>query len=221
MSLSEEKVLPFLRIATVGGTSFALNELGGRPAVIFLWASWHPCRSELAKLRAHATVGGPQIVTIALDATGPALPMKYLRGPSAPWHLLIDACALVSRVWGIRRVPATLVVDAEGRLQRAGDRPEPVLLDLASKLPNADTPRPWPRVESLEACPPQVEVLVQGCGIFLSRKRIDDAADSLRAALSLDPSNDIIRTQILALKHPEKFYDGEIDARWVEHNLKA
>ena len=230
MPLEEGKVPPFLRIATVGGTSFALNELGGRPAVIYLWGSFHPSREALRELRAQAGEAGPRLVTISLDAQGPPLAVKYLRheacrrpgqsdpGGSAswPWLTLIDACALVSRVWDIKRLPATLLVDAGGRLVKRTDRPDAALFEEATKLPNAETPAPWPRVESLEACDPEVELHVQGVGIFLSRRRVDDAAGSLRAALDLDPGNEIIKDQILALTHPDRFYNGTVDTEWVK-----
>ena len=200
------EILPYLRVATVGGTSFALNELGGRPAVIFLWGSWDASRKALPALRERATENGPHIVTLALDAQGPAFAMRYLKGPAAPWHLLIDACALVSRVWGIKNIPAALLVDAEGRLQQIEQLPEPPLFDAAAALPRAERPGPWARADSLEAADPKVEVLVQGCGTLLSRRLVDDAAESLRHALQLDPQNEIIRTQISALKHPEQYY---------------
>lgn len=190
-------VLPHLRIATVGGTSFALNELGGRPAVIFLWAPWHPSREALPALRDRAR--GVQVATIALEARGPAAAVAAVPRGAAAWHLLIDTTALVSRVWGVKRVPVTLLVDAGGRLVRRAELPDDALWAEAAKLPNAPVPTPWPRVPSLEACPTEVELRVQGCGIFLSRKRVRDAADSLRAALALDPGNEIIRAQIDSL----------------------
>lgn len=198
--------MPFLRIATLGGTSFALDRLGGRPAVIFLWGSWHPSRGELPALRARASTDGPAIATIAVDAQGPGIAMRYLKGPPAPWHTLIDSCAIVSRFWGIKALPTTLLVDAHGRLQQIAERPDDALLAAAARLPRVDPPTPWKRVESLEACPPEVEVLVQGCGTFLSRKRVQDAAGSLKQALALDPGNAIIREQIEALLDPSRFH---------------
>lgn len=195
--LAEGRVLPHLRIATVGGTSFALNELGGRPAVIFLWAPWHESRAALPALRDRS--GGLQVATIALEARGPAAAMAAVPRGAAPWRLLIDTTALVSRVWGIKRLPVTLLVDAGGRLVRRAELPDDALWAEAATLPDAQAPAPWPREPSLEACSTEVELRVQGCGIFLSRKRVADAADSLRAALALDPQNEIIRAQIDAL----------------------
>ena len=191
--LAEGRVLPHLRIATVGGTSFALNQLGGRPAVIFLWAGRHP---SLEALRERARPDGPHVATIAVEARGPGVAMKHVPRGASSWHLLIDTCALVSRVWGIKRLPVTLLVDAEGRLVRRAELPDDALWAEAENLPFAPAPVPWPRAPSLEACPTEVELRVQGCGIFLSRKRVADAADSLRAALKLDPENEIVRAQI-------------------------
>lgn len=198
--------MPFLRIATLGGTSFALDQLGGRPAVIFLWGSWHPSRQELPALRARAAVGGPPIVTIAVDAQGPGIAMRYLKGPPAPWITLIDSFAIVSRFWGIKALPATLLVDAHGRLQQIAARPDDALLAAAARLPRVDPPAPWKRAQSLEACPPEVEVLFQECGSYLSRKRTQDATGFLKQALALDPGNELIAGQIEALLHPERVY---------------
>lgn len=206
MPLKIGDAMPFLRIATLGGTSFALDRLGGRPTVIYVWGSWHSSRAELPALRTRATADGPAIVAISVDAQGPGFAMRHLKGPPAPWLTLIDPFATVSRFWGIKALPATLLVDAQGRLQQIAARPDDALLAAAARLPRVDPPVPWKRAEPLEACPPGVEVLFQECGSYLSRKRIQDAAGFLKQALALDPGNEIIREQIEALLDPKKFY---------------
>jgi len=43
----------------------------------------------------------------------------------------------------------------------------------------------------------------------------------LKLALKRDPNNWIIRKQIWATEHPERFYDGDVDFAWQKQQLRA
>ena len=57
-------------------------------------------------------------------------------------------------------------------------------------------------------------------GFLLARRREADALSHLRRALELDPQNYVIRKQIWAVEHPERFYQGAIDWDWQREQMK-
>ena len=140
--------------------------------------------------------------------------MRYLRQAKATFHMLIDATCTLARRWGLKRVSVPVLLDEEGVVLAAGEKLDDAFLAEVEKLlPQKRTspPPPEPKVETKNT---QVEILMQSCTNYLTRKRVDDAVGFLKKALALDPENRVIPKQIWALQHPEKFYNGPIDKEW-------
>lgn len=195
------EVLPDLRLSTPGGTSFALRQLGGRPALIYLWAPWDASCERLSHLSGVGDVD-TAIVTIALDVTGPAAAAQALRRTGDRFVNLVDACALVSRAWGVRRIPLALGVDAEGHLREHSTELTTAFLDRVRALTARRVAGPWAPssiASRIEGAPRGVELLLQSAANFLGRNRKADARAALEAALALDPANEIVRLQLARL----------------------
>ncbi len=205
------------RLCTMGGISRTLQDYRGRKTAIFAWGSWSESREFLGALqRFHVGHPGINVVAIAFDAQGVDFPLVYLGRARATFETLIDANCILSRRWGVKRVGFLALLDENGVVMAVLDNPaEKDLSKIEALLDRkpAGPPPPEPKVDSRDT---KVEVLVQGCTNLLSRKKVQEAAESLRKALSLDPGNLIIARQVLALQHPEKFYEGPIDREWVE-----
>lgn len=199
MTLRKGTRLPDARLATVGGTSFAFHELRGRRAVVYGWGSWSPSAKKVAALqRWHEKTGVP-LVTVAFEVIGPAAAMSVLKPAGANHVMLVDATCTLTRRWGIRGVPFTLVIDEEGVLLHAGESPDLRTIESALK---SKAPKPGPELAFDTATVKrqyQVEVLMQACTNLLGRKRRDDAKDALRKAQELDPENRLIGAQLEAL----------------------
>lgn len=190
------EILPDARLSTYGGTSFALRQLGGRPALIYLWAPWDASRDKLAHLGGVGDVD-TAIVTIAFDLKGPAAAARIARPTGDRFINLIDACALLSRVWGVRKLPLALGVDAEGHLREHSTELSTAFLDRVRALTARRVSGPWaPSAVKIQGAPPQVEILLQSCGNLLTRNRTADARKALEDALKLDPENEIVKRQL-------------------------
>jgi hypothetical protein len=202
------------RIATTGGRSISQDDFLGRPALFFGWASWDPSRESLAEVEAFHREHGPAVTvaSIAFDAEGPGHPMRYYRAAGCAHLPLIDATFTLSRAWGVKKVPFWVLADAEGGVQTLGDafslKVAAAALEKPSRHARSGESRSRHRFEKFE-------FLVQQVGIFLSRARTEDAVRCLREAEELDPSNALIKPQRLAVAHPEKFYSGPIDLKWL------
>lgn len=208
--------LPDVRLGTMGGTSCALHDHRERKTLVYVWASWSESREALPLLEEfHRRHPGVAAISIACDVTGPEYPMRYLRRAGATFEMWIDATLALSRRWGVREVPVSMLLDEEGCLLRSGTALDREFLARAEELlarPPARTGVPEPRVDTRNT---RIEILMQSCTNFLSRKRTADAVASLRKALGVAPDNRLIAPQVWVLTNPEKFYEGPIDHAWL------
>jgi hypothetical protein len=207
--------LPDIRLGSMGGNSKALSDFRGRKKLVYVWASWCGCREKLGDLQAfhldHPTL---PIISIACDAQGVDLPMRYLSRAKATYEMWIDATCLLVRRWKLKRVSVLVLLDENDVVLAAGEGPDAAFLLQLEKLlskPRDSTPPAAPKVDTKDT---KIEFLVQQCANYLTRKRVDDAVGFLKQALALDPENRVLPKQIWALRNPEKFYDGPIDKEW-------
>jgi hypothetical protein len=206
------------RLCTMGGVSKALRDYRGRKTLIFAWAPWCGCREFLGPLqRFHLKHPEVNVVSVAFDAQGVDQPLKYLTGARATFEMLLDASCILSRRWGLKRVGLLALLDENGTAMLVLDHPEEKDLSKVEKLLPQKPVSPVPPEAKVDHRNVKVELLVQACTNFLTRKKVQEAVESLRKALSADPENRIIARQVLVLQHPEKFYLGPIDREWVNN----
>ncbi len=113
-----QPALAAVALQRLDGTSAALAEFRGKPMVVNLWASWcPPCRREMPTFE-HAQATHPDIHFVFLNqGEAPAAVRQYLdqHAPSLR-NALLDPAGEASRKMSNRGLPATLFLDAEGRL---------------------------------------------------------------------------------------------------------
>ena len=205
-----------IRLGSMGGNSVTLGDFPGRKKLVYVWASWCGCRESLGELeKFHLKHPELAVVSIACDAQGVDIPMRYVAAAKGTHDAWIDAnCHLVRR-WKLKRVGVLVLLDENDVVLLATDehpgaavfgQVEPLLAKAPDRNP---PPRPKPDTKDTK-----VEFLVQLCTNYLTRKRVDDAVGFLKQALALDPENRVIPKQVWALKNPEKFYAGPIDKEW-------
>lgn len=110
--------VPAVELVTLAGQPARLDEaVGGRVAVVSLWATWcSSCREELAalvRLQARLRAQGGAVVGVAVGEPRAAV-QQFLRGHDAPAVQLVDERFGLADALGQDRVPATLVVDRRG-----------------------------------------------------------------------------------------------------------
>ena len=92
----------------------------GTPVVINFWATWcGPCRAEIPAIdrfaKAHPEV---QVVGISLDERASTRAVKKTAERlGASYAILHDEDGRASRPYGVRSLPTTFVIDAEGNVQ--------------------------------------------------------------------------------------------------------
>ncbi|KGD86758.1 alkyl hydroperoxide reductase [Achromobacter sp. RTa] len=110
--------LAALALRQLDGSPATLAAFQGKPTVINLWASWcPPCRREMPAF-AKAQAARPDVNFVFLNqAEAPEDVARFLQ-QHAPTlrNVLIDPAGEASRVLSNRGLPATLFLDAQGRL---------------------------------------------------------------------------------------------------------
>lgn len=114
-----QDALPALVLPCLGpGPDVALDRLTGRPTVVNLWATWCvPCREEMPLLQdAHARYGA-QVRFLGVDVQDDAEAARwFLDELGTEYSQAVDADGELFRELGLRGLPLTLALDAEGRV---------------------------------------------------------------------------------------------------------
>jgi peroxiredoxin len=116
--------LPAIDLVTLDGQPTSLSAaIGGRVAVVSLWATWcEACAAEfdaLSRLSERAGARGATVMAVAVgekrDTVAAFVARRALRYPQ-----LVDEEFRLADALGQKRVPATLVIDREGKVTFVG-----------------------------------------------------------------------------------------------------
>lgn len=118
--------LPGVVLQCIGGDRpVAVSaELGGRPQVINLWASWcRPCRAEAPMLRqiSEETEGRVSFLGIDYGEQTAADGISFAQAAGWRYPQLEDPDAATRTAWGVPGLPVTLLVAADGTVVKRLD----------------------------------------------------------------------------------------------------
>lgn len=126
-TLAEDFTLPLH-----GGGTFKLSAQRGKVVFINFWATWcPPCREEMPsmeRLHARHREGRFTMVAVSVDASPDAVG-PFVKQGRYTFPVALDPRMSVASAYGVRGLPATFIVDAEGVLvamalgQRGWDGP--------------------------------------------------------------------------------------------------
>lgn len=114
------KPLPDIAFQDEAGQPRSLADWKGKFVLVNLWATWcAPCKLEMPGLnRLQAQLGGPDfaVLAISLDRTGKEGPRRFLASNNLTnLALHIDETGTLANKIGAPGLPATLILDREGR----------------------------------------------------------------------------------------------------------
>ena len=112
--------LPPIKFVDAKGEARTLAEWKGRTVLLNLWATWcAPCRKEMPDLdKLQAELGGDkfEVVALGVDRGGVKAAEKFLEQVgSKKLALYVDGTARIATELRVIGLPATLLIDAEGR----------------------------------------------------------------------------------------------------------
>jgi cytochrome c biogenesis protein CcmG/thiol:disulfide interchange protein DsbE len=108
---------PDFTLPTTDGKTLTLSSLRGRPVVVVFFASWcHPCKEELPVLERFArdAAGSLRVVAVSYrDLSSDSV--AFIRKLRVTFPALLDAPeAPIAQRYGVRGIPQTVFVDAQG-----------------------------------------------------------------------------------------------------------
>lgn len=172
----------------------------------------------------HARLGGrpAAVLSVAIDAQGAERVRTYVAQARAAFPTLVDETGRLARLLGFKAVPNGVLVDAAGVVRHAKFGGFTVQ-DAATRA----LVERWLEGGGLEApaadaaAPLDAEALALFERGLAAVRRGDREAAALcwREAAARDPANWLIRKQLWALEHPERFYAGPVDFDWQKAQI--
>lgn len=121
--LARERMAPAFRLTTLSGERISLDGLQGKVLLIDFWATWcGPCREALPRVQSIAKkfAGQPLVVlSISLDQDETKW-TEFVAKNNMTWQQYRDRDGFdgpMAQMFGVRAIPATFTIDADGVLQ--------------------------------------------------------------------------------------------------------
>ena len=90
----------------------------GQVVAVHFWATWCPiCKASQDNIS--RLMGRWPIVTVAMQSGDEAAVQRHLQKASLRWPTALDPQGVLAQAWGVSAVPATVILDREGRVATA------------------------------------------------------------------------------------------------------
>lgn len=108
---------PALSGVLLDGKPFVLAAAPAQPVLVHFWATWCPiCRAEEGSIESLAR-DNPNVITIAMQSGSSSAVQQYMREQALSFPVLNDADGKISASWGVQAVPASFIVDTDGKIR--------------------------------------------------------------------------------------------------------
>ncbi len=111
---------PLFTLRDLQGREVALASFRGRPVLLHFWATWCPlCREEMPLLDETARDASGRIAVLGINlGERKDKVAAYVEAERLGFPMLLDGRGKVAARYRVIALPATIVVDAEGRIAR-------------------------------------------------------------------------------------------------------
>ena len=110
-------VAPPLIGLLLDGTPFVLAAKPAQPVLVHFWATWCPvCRAEEGSIESLAR-DNPNVITVAMQSGNSGVVQQYMREQVLSFPVVNDADNQISARWGVQAVPASFIVDTDGKIR--------------------------------------------------------------------------------------------------------
>ena len=120
---------PLFALKTLAGVRDSLRAYRGRPVLVNFWASWcKPCRAEMSWIvAAYAKHQAAGLAVLAVNLTDQEVSAKEVRKFVDEFQMsfpvLLDERGKVRRHYGLRGIPTSVFIDADGVVRAVNPGP--------------------------------------------------------------------------------------------------
>ncbi len=166
------------------------------------------------------------LISVALEHNGGERARPFVEAARATFPTLVDEAGVTTGVFGFKAIPNGVMVDPAGvvRYVKFGGFSIDNAADVAAveQFLAGEDPDSPDRQAPYQLSPVERELVATKLrlGRLLAEQgRRDEAVAEWQAALHRDPANLVIRKQIWAARHPEKFHPT-IDWAWQREQME-
>ncbi|MBL8228388.1 MAG: TlpA family protein disulfide reductase [Bryobacterales bacterium] len=113
---------PDFALGDGGGALVRLSDLRGKVVLLNFWATWcPPCRVEIpwfVEFQSAYASSGFTVIGVSLDEDGWTSVNPFLASNSVNYPVVLGDHVLTGRYGGVRALPATFLINREGRITR-------------------------------------------------------------------------------------------------------
>lgn len=124
---------PTLALPTLDGPPQSLETWRGKGIILNFWATWcYPCRTEMPALAAIHEQGEEVVVVGVSYQEHPDLARPFVEELALPFPILMDEEGVLAKELGVRALPTTFFINAEGQI--VGNHLGPLDLDTLQEI---------------------------------------------------------------------------------------
>lgn len=131
------KLAPDFTLPTLDGQDISLHDLRGKAVLLNFWATWCPsCRAEKPHLiAAYNDFADRGLVMLGVNVgESPSLVREYVIQKGIPFPVLLDTETEVAKLYQVRGIPATFLIDGQGIIQEVRVGPFRSAADVAASV---------------------------------------------------------------------------------------
>ena len=165
---------------------------------------------------------------MAIDAQGAEMARPFVESAGATFPTVVDRNNLLSRIYGFKAIPNALFIDEAGSIQylkysgfdiiKSEFKQAAATWVGTGKALTEDSPQKVNITDSETSHSEAVRLFDRGMKLY-GRGQVEEALILWRQGVALEPDNYVIRKQIWAVEHPDKFYVGDVDYDWQKEQL--
>ena len=165
-----------------------------------------------------------ELLSIAIDVQGSEVVRPYVEKAKTTFATVVDQENQLSRSCGFKAVPNGYFLEPDGTISYVNrgsfDIRLPKILSRTRKWINrsVDPLEEHPLPGGEEMSPDTAVFFNNGLQLYREGKE-KEAIFQWRKIVNLDPDNYIVRKQIWAIMHPEKFYNDRVDFDWQREQM--
>ena len=111
---------PALELSSLEGQAQRLEDYRGRVLLVNFWATWcAPCLEEMPSIeRLRRSLDARRFAVLAVNVgEGPRAAGDFAKKMDLGFNFLLDRDLKASKAWGARVLPATFIVDPDGKVR--------------------------------------------------------------------------------------------------------